>query len=187
MLEQLQRMRTLGCNGGLCKEPDAAGRPYRFPHCAMFLRPTDALQNRNSKLISSGLHIPLCVADVSWEGNNRGGQSIRRAKVEGKAVSHLLFEDLFHNSFLGSDKVPVEELEKLYRTTGLLDADESIILQRRNTRSNRKSRRRSGGNAKPVSWLTSSPSAPPSISSPVEKQSVTRAVDLQAPISRLHT
>ncbi len=130
MAGQLARMRALGCNGELCKAPELRnGRPpYRFPHCAMFLRPTDSLQHPNAKLVSSGLHIPLCVADESWTKNNRGGLSIRRATVEGQSVSHRMFEDLFNGSFLGSNRLAVVDIEELYKKTGVLDGDESIII-----------------------------------------------------------
>jgi hypothetical protein len=72
MGEQLARMHTVGCNGGFCKSPALANgkTPYRFPHCAVFLRPTDRLQHPNASLISSGLHVPLCIADASWVKNN---------------------------------------------------------------------------------------------------------------------
>ena len=79
-------------------------------------------------MISSGLHIPLCIADASWVKNERDGLSIRRANVEGRSVSHLLFEDLFANAFVGSDIMPVAELEELYRASGLLEEGDNIVI-----------------------------------------------------------
>lgn len=128
MGKQLARMRGIGCDGGFCKEPESDPRPYRLPHCAVFLRPTDSLQGPNSALISSGLHIPLCVVERSWVDNNRGGRSLRKRAVAGQSVSHRMFESLFNDSLLGSARLDVARLEELYKKTGILDSDESIIL-----------------------------------------------------------
>jgi hypothetical protein len=86
------------------------------------------LQSPDATLISSGLHIPLCVTDVSWATNNRGGVSLFKANDEGQSVARSIFEDLFSNSLLGSIKFPAAKLEELYRATGILEGDESIIL-----------------------------------------------------------
>jgi hypothetical protein len=130
MQSPIDKMKAIGCGGILCKSPYTMDDrlPYRFPHCAIFLRPTDPLQNRNATLITSGLHVPICVVNESWDTNSKGGQSLRRAKVESQSVSHRIFEDLFYNNFIGSNKFPVEQLELLYRKTGILDNKESIIL-----------------------------------------------------------
>jgi hypothetical protein len=130
MAGQLTRMRSFGCGGLLCQmPPQSPGETvYRFPHCAMFLRPTDRLQSPKATMVSSGLHIPLCIADKSWVKNERDGMSIRRANVEARSVSHHLFEDLFASAFVGSDIMPVAELEELYRKSGLLEEGDTIVI-----------------------------------------------------------
>ena len=47
MAQQLARLRAIGCKSGFCEAPPLVnGRmPYRLPHCAVFLRPTDRLQS----------------------------------------------------------------------------------------------------------------------------------------------
>jgi hypothetical protein len=54
--------------------------------------------------------------------------SIRKPDVEGQAVTHRIFEDLFSSSLLGSAMYPVVKLEALYKKTGILESEESIVL-----------------------------------------------------------
>lgn len=131
MEKQMERMKAIGCDGIFCKEPLSGGgnqHAFRFPHCAVFLRPTDELQNRDARLISSGLHIPLCVANAKWTVNRNGGSSIYKTSVDKFSVDHGLFEDLFYKAFLGSNWLQAEELESVYKSTGVLDDEEFLVF-----------------------------------------------------------
>lgn len=128
LASQLSRMQDICCRGGLCASPEGSGPPasYRLPYCAAFLRPTDRLQRPDAALVSSGLHVPACVATtVSLE--NVGGRILRQDPIRGRA-SQRLFEELFHRNMLGSGWFSYEEVENLYREHKILDSDERIVV-----------------------------------------------------------
>jgi hypothetical protein len=126
--KQLEKLRSFGCAAGLCQDEPGAKPPYRLPFCTCFLRPTDRVQYPNSDLVSSSLHIPLCVVDNCWEDNARGGRSLRREAVNGQSISHELFEKLFNARMLGSREITWAELERLYRTIQIFDQDETVVI-----------------------------------------------------------
>jgi hypothetical protein len=130
MGKQLAKLRSVGCDGVFCSHAPVSGvrPPYRFPHCSVFLRPTDELQGRDSRYISSGLHVPLCVADGSWTQGPQGGRVLRKTNVEKQSIDHGLFEDLFYLSFLGSRELPASDLEQAYKQFKVLDDDESLVI-----------------------------------------------------------
>jgi hypothetical protein len=130
MAKQLARLKSVGCSGLFCSPPPVSGMrgPYRFPHCSVFLRPTDELQRRDARCISSGLHVPLCIVDESWTDGPRGGMLLRKANVDKRSIDHGLFEDLFYRSFLGSREVLANELEEIYKKYGVLEDDESLVI-----------------------------------------------------------
>ncbi len=61
---QLLKLKAHLCDKDFCRQPQHLNGQldYRFPYCCAFLRPTDKLQNNNSKMISHGIHIPICSA-----------------------------------------------------------------------------------------------------------------------------
>jgi len=130
MDKQLDRLMGACCRGQLCLSPggDHEPRAFRFPHCAAFLRPTDRLQDPNASLISSGLHVPVCVVSKSWTMTERGAKVLPRTKIEPQSVSHAIFEYLFACSLLGSREIDWEEMEKYYKSWGLLEEDDRIVL-----------------------------------------------------------
>ena len=64
LVPQLEKMTNLLCKNKLCHSSagNKASNKYRLPYCSAFLRPTDKVQNSDSKLISSGYHLPICNA-----------------------------------------------------------------------------------------------------------------------------
>ena len=130
MDRQLDKLMGACCRGQLCLSPggDHQPRAFRFPHCAAFLRPTDRLQDPNATLISSGLHVPICVVYKSWTTTDRGAKVLPRPKIEPQSVSHAIFEYLFVCSLLGSREIAWEEMEKYYKDWGLLEEDDRIVL-----------------------------------------------------------
>jgi len=130
MVSQLDRLMGIGCRGQLCLSPGGDYQPqqYRFPYCSVFLRPTDRLQSPNATLKSSGLHVPLCVAQSSWTTTDRDARVIKRETILSQSLSHEIFEYLFVYGFVGSRYLKRADLEKHYQDWGILDLDERIIL-----------------------------------------------------------
>lgn len=130
MGKQLQRLREALCRRDLCKSSSFSKRKaaYRLPYCAGFLRPTDKLQSSDSRFVSTGYHIPVCVVERSWEDGIRGGKVIRSKNVRSEAVTQKVFEELFNSNMLGSRYMTYGELEKLYKETKVLDANERIVI-----------------------------------------------------------
>ncbi len=123
--EQLDKLRHTFCEKGLCQ---GNVETYRLPYCAAFLRPTDKLQLPIKRFISSGYHIPVCVVEKAWQVTRRGGQKLVHGAFRSEAVTQRLFEELFNNNMLGSRWLTYEELEQLYRTSGVMSHDERIII-----------------------------------------------------------
>jgi hypothetical protein len=113
MNEQLAKLKALVCDGGLCNI-QAAGKPYRFPHCAAFLRPTDKLQSSSQKLISSGEHLPICRISECTKINRFGTPVIDFKGIRSTSISAGAFEYMFSYNKLGSRPVTHEELEEIY-------------------------------------------------------------------------
>jgi hypothetical protein len=127
---QLRRMKSLLCDQGYCQQPQSLNGQFdfRFPYCSAFLRPTDKVSISNSKLISSGIHIPICAA-LSWR--DRGDVSINKSEIRTATLTHEIFEHLFNKSFVGSRWLRESELETFYRDNGILDPEESIKIYAR--------------------------------------------------------
>lgn len=127
---QLHKLMGIGCRGQFCLSPegDHDGKSYRFPYCSVFLRPTDRLQDPDAKLVSSGMHMPLCRVHKSWSITERGAKVLTRDAIERQSVSHAVFEYLFSTSLLGSRELEWSMLEKYYEEWGLLDGDDRLVL-----------------------------------------------------------
>lgn len=125
---QLERLRACSCSGNLCRNPEGETKAYRLPHCASFLRPTDRLQSPSSRLISRGLHIPLCVVDERKENTSRNGEMLLRRAVEGRAISQRIFEELFNRNMLGSRWLRYEEIEKFYHTYEIFRPEDRLLV-----------------------------------------------------------
>lgn len=129
--DQLARLETVCCKAGLCAASTPAPGPppdsYRLPYCAAFLRPTDRLQRPDAALISSGVHVPVCVT-LTVSLGSVGGRILRHDPIRGRSVSQRLFEELFSRNMLGSRWLTYDEVERLYRTHGILDSDQRIVI-----------------------------------------------------------
>lgn len=127
--DQLLKLQKVTCEGGICacKDPQFPPKAYRLPFCAAFLRPTDRLQSANAKLMSSGLHIPVCVA-LTVPISHMGGRILRNDPIRSRAISHRLFEELFNRNMLGSRWLTYKELETLYKRHDILGQLDSIVV-----------------------------------------------------------
>lgn len=127
MMKQIGRLKSVTCDKGLCTCNDT-NQNYRFPYCTSFLRPTDALQSANQKLISSGEHLPICKINFVKETGNNGGELLSYKSIKGSSVSGLLFEELFNREKIGSKKLSYKELKNFYKSMKLISSDESVLL-----------------------------------------------------------
>lgn len=84
---QLEKLERCLCSNGRCDGPvmEEKTREFRFPYCAAFFRPTDKLQRQNEKLVSSGLHIPVCtIRRLMQEGNKK----LERRSMRKETLNH---------------------------------------------------------------------------------------------------
>lgn len=127
---QMRRMQHVFCETDLCKPFEGSARigAYRLPYCSPFLRPTDKLQDANSQLTSSSLHVPVCVALRAAKETAQGNKKIESKRIRSESVSHKVFEEMFNANLLGSRWLTYEELENLYRNHKILGAEERIVL-----------------------------------------------------------
>src|SRR5205823_54496 len=129
MDKQIQKMFALTCaKGGLCASPSEREMwVYRLPYCTAFFRPTDRLQSPNSTLHSTGVHMPICAMNFSWENTERGAKVLKKSKILINSVTHRVFEELFICSSLGSKKYRWAELERLYEKFNIFEHEETVI------------------------------------------------------------
>lgn len=128
--EQLRKLQSNFCDKDMCKLQKESSRQesYRLPYCLAFLRPTDKLQAPDSRLISSGLHVPVCVVNRNMEDTGRGNKKLESKKFRSEAVTHKVFEELFNANLLGSRWLTYEELEEIYQEHKILQPKERILL-----------------------------------------------------------
>lgn len=127
---QLKRLKESLCDKGYCNGPKLPNgkQDFRFPYCSAFLRPTDKLQYSSTKLVSSGLHIPVChVHELVVSGTER----LDKKTMKGTLLNHELFEPLFNMGCLGSAWMPEKELEAFYKESQILEKDDVITFYAR--------------------------------------------------------
>jgi hypothetical protein len=125
-LAQMNRLYNQTCNNNLCLKPNALDghHDYRFPYCCAFLRPTDRIQESDSKMFSTGIHIPICSALQMANQDKR----IVKSEIRHTAVTHNVFEHLFNHGFLGSRSLNREEIENFYRDLTITTGIRPIVL-----------------------------------------------------------
>lgn len=127
---QLRKMKRNLCDKGFCKQPSnlADELDYRFPYCSCFLRPTDAIQGVDTKLISSGIHIPVCTA---LSIRDKGELKLEKKYMRAQTLTHTIFEPLFNKSFVGSRWLTEDELRQFYLDNGIMEVNESLMIYAR--------------------------------------------------------
>lgn len=111
LVSQVEKMETHLCKSGMCTGPENKKRKdYRFPYCSGFLRPTSKVQNPDSKLITTGLHIPICQALKLFNTDKK----ISKENARDRSIKGHIFEELFMTNIAGSRWIDIEELEKFY-------------------------------------------------------------------------
>lgn len=131
MEKQLAKMRKVFCGSSLCEICDGqrASADFRFPNSIGYIRPTDELQTPDSSLISSGYHIPVCIANKLWEPTKQGkSKKIEADKLRVHSVRQQTFEDLFAASMIGSRWLTYSELANLYEDRSVLSSNERVLI-----------------------------------------------------------
>lgn len=125
LVEQIQKMKKCLCDYNYCeRSADTASPMYRFPYCAGFLRPTDKLQHEKSKMVSSGLHLPIC--DVIRLSSSQ--PKIEKKSIKHYTLNHKIFERLFNLNLIGSRWIDIAELERHYQNHNILESSENVKL-----------------------------------------------------------
>lgn len=115
MRAQLIKMKNNICDSNFCKGPNENRGEYRFPYCSAFLRPTSKLQNSDSKLITSGYHVPLCQTLSLLDIDGK----LTKQSIKDKSIKGNIFEELFISNIAGSRWITIEDLEKFYEDKGI--------------------------------------------------------------------
>ncbi len=121
---QISRLSDSVCKCNYCDSPDIDYDPYRFPHCSAFLRPTDKLQFSNSKMISSGLYIPICKVNKIRSDEKK----LDKKELKYSALNHHIFEDLFNLGLIGSRWLTVAQAEEFYKKNNIIEKRDTLIL-----------------------------------------------------------
>lgn len=82
----------------------------------LFLRPTSKMQNSDSKMVSTGLHIPVCEVKKIMESE----RSLTKDSVKGKNVSYKIFDELFNARMIGSRWLTYDEHIDFYKEKKLI-------------------------------------------------------------------
>jgi len=129
LAEQMEKMRAMVCDQGYCCSKDGAmySNRYRLPYCSAFVRPTDKIQVNDSKLMSSGYHLPLC-ASIQLAGEFG---KIAKEQMKGQSFSSKIFEELFNENMLGSRWMSIDEMEEFYRNSNIFNSVDRIKLYAR--------------------------------------------------------
>ncbi len=124
--EQMHKMKSCLCDNGFCKSYEGKKFPneYRLPYCSGFIRPTDKLQDANSKLMSTGFHVPLCRAIEIAEEHNK----IDKNLIKGQSFNSGIFEELFNTNMIGSRWLDIEELDSFYFNNSIFSNTNRIKL-----------------------------------------------------------
>lgn len=125
ILDQIGKMKGMLCDGGFCKCSDTSKvNEFRFPFCSAFWRPTDKLQGEDSKMVSSGYHIPVCKVNKISESEKK----IEKRVVKSESVTHKIFEELFNQNLIGSDWISFGECERFYKKNLIMAPEDRMVF-----------------------------------------------------------
>jgi len=127
---QLEKLKNTFCDSTICVAGDKSkrGESYRLPYCSAFLRPSDELQSEDAALLSRGCYVPICVVKKQQQTTTKGNGVLYSKNIRSQAVTHKSFEELFNTSMLGSRWLTYSELENVYRSSGILETSDRIVI-----------------------------------------------------------
>ncbi len=117
MIDQIEKLDAHICKSGFCNNKNGTkhSNSYRFPYCSAFLRPTSYITKPDASLISTGIHLPICMVNKIRKNDKK----IDRHNISGRSIGSRLFEDLFIDKHIGSRWITIDELEKFYNDKGI--------------------------------------------------------------------
>lgn len=123
---QVLKMEEILCKSDHCTGYNGNKNPinFRFPFCSAFFRPTSKLQDKESRLVTTGTHVPICELQKLIKDKDR----IDKKEFIGKSISHLIFEEMFNSNMIGSKWIPIDKLEEFYEQNNLLSHTNHIRL-----------------------------------------------------------
>ena len=123
---QIRKIESNLCHNNFCKDSNGSkhSERYRLPYCCGFLRPTDRLQDSESKLVSSGVHIPVC--EVRKLKANK--KPLNKKNISQISISSKHFENLFNEDLIGSRWITIDELEKFYEEKDIASFTNTIRI-----------------------------------------------------------
>ncbi|WP_121811992.1 hypothetical protein [Mucilaginibacter kameinonensis] len=122
--EQIEKLESKLCSTGFCCDQNGKGHGggFRFPHCSAFFRPTEKLVAADSKLVSNGIHIPICTI----KGIKDNDTKLSRKNTRESGVTSKIFEELFIGNFIGSRWMSLDELDAFYASNDIPNLTNSI-------------------------------------------------------------
>lgn len=121
MMKQLIKMESVLCKSQFCKSHNQ-DTEYRLPYCCAFLRPTRKMQDSESKLLTSGIHVPICFIQKLKQKEIK----LTPGNCKSNSITSKIFEELFHSNMLGSRWISIKELEDFYTSKNLAALTDSI-------------------------------------------------------------
>jgi hypothetical protein len=123
---QLIRLDKCFCQELPCKDNNEEKNKFsfRFPTCTAFLRPTYRLQSSNSRIMSRGFYLPICLVNSLWENN----QEISEQIVGGQVIRQAVFDELFNANLIGSKWIDTKRLDEIYKNQGILRSSETAVV-----------------------------------------------------------
>lgn len=109
MMTQINKLENHLCNSKYC-DGDVSSKNFRLPYCSGFLRPTNKMQTADSKLVTTGVHVPICFISKLKETEFK----LTKKNCNEHSISSKVFEDLFHSNMIGSRWISIDELENFY-------------------------------------------------------------------------
>jgi hypothetical protein len=115
--KQIKKMEGNLCKSGYCMgyQDSNKDKEFRFPYCSGFIRPTTKILNSENKLVSTGIHIPICFVIEKSNSDHK----LTKENCQNKSISYKIFEELFHSNMLGSRWIKIKELEHFYEQKGI--------------------------------------------------------------------
>lgn len=123
---QLQRLRNNTCDCNHCEIPKAyaSTNPFRFPYCSAFVRPTNKVLAKGSKMKTMGDHVPLCKLNELRINDNQ----ILKKSIQDISLTQNGFEEGFNKFHVGSRWMPINDLENFYKKRKLTDMVDNIRI-----------------------------------------------------------
>jgi len=118
VIDQIEKLNDNICDSGFCINGEGekhSSSIYRFPYCSAFLRPTSYLTKPDATLVSTGIHIPVCMVRKIKDTSPK----IDKKNTKGRSIGNKNFEDLFVDNHLGSRWISFDQLEDFYNEKGI--------------------------------------------------------------------